>query len=63
MAALHAVLSEEKRGGLWATAEEAIPSLLGYLEPGDIVMVKASHGVHAECIVEALMRGRREPET
>ena len=62
IAALDEVLPEEKRGGLWSSAEEAIPSLLSDLRAGDVVTVKASHGVHADRIVEKLIEKGREGE-
>jgi UDP-N-acetylmuramoyl-tripeptide--D-alanyl-D-alanine ligase len=63
MAALDEVLPAGKRGGLWSTVEEAIPSLLSDLRPGDVVTVKASHGVRADRIVEKLIEEGREGET
>lgn len=39
-----------------ADAEHAITELLGRVRPGDVVLVKASRGVHAERVVEALIR-------
>jgi UDP-N-acetylmuramoyl-tripeptide--D-alanyl-D-alanine ligase len=37
-------------------AEEAITELLRRVRPGDVVLVKASRGVHAERVVEELIR-------
>jgi UDP-N-acetylmuramoyl-tripeptide--D-alanyl-D-alanine ligase len=54
MAALFEALPEDRRGGLWRSADKAIPALLGYLEPGDVVTVKGSHGVRIGDIVERL---------
>ena len=54
MAALHAVLPETVRGGLWHSAEEAIPALIRFLGPGDVVAVKGSRAVRVSHIVEAL---------
>jgi len=54
MAALHEVLPESQRGGLWRTAEEAMPALLRFLQPGDVVTVKGSRGVGLGRIVEEL---------
>ena len=39
-----------------ADSERAIAELLGRVRPGDVVLVKASRGVHAERVVEALIR-------
>ena len=54
IAALHEVLPEGKRGGLWRSPEEAMPALLRFLEPGDVVTVKGSRGVRVSRIVELL---------
>jgi UDP-N-acetylmuramoyl-tripeptide--D-alanyl-D-alanine ligase len=63
MAALHEALPAANRGGLWQTAEEAIPALLQFLEPGDVVTVKGSRGVRVNCIVERLSAASARPET
>jgi UDP-N-acetylmuramoyl-tripeptide--D-alanyl-D-alanine ligase len=55
MAALHAALPAARRGGLWPSAEAAIPDLLSFLEPGDILTVKGSYGVRVSRIVERLL--------
>jgi UDP-N-acetylmuramoyl-tripeptide--D-alanyl-D-alanine ligase len=55
MAALHEVLPEEQRGQLWPSAEAAIPELLTFLQPGDVVTVKGSHAVRTSRIVERLL--------
>jgi len=62
MAALHTVLPEGKRGGLWHSAEEAVPALIRFLEPGDVVTVKGSRAVGVSRIVEGLraQSARRE---
>ena len=54
MASLFKALPEKKRGGLWRSAEEAVPVLLDFLEPGDIVTVKGSRGARVGHIVERL---------
>ncbi len=54
IAALHEVLPEGKRGGLWRSPEEAVPALLRFLEPGDVVTVKGSRGVRVSRVVELL---------
>jgi UDP-N-acetylmuramoyl-tripeptide--D-alanyl-D-alanine ligase len=54
VAALHEVLPEEKRGGLWRSPEEAMPALLRFLEPGDVVMIKGSRSVRVSRVVELL---------
>jgi UDP-N-acetylmuramoyl-tripeptide--D-alanyl-D-alanine ligase len=54
IAALDEVLPEAKRGGLWLLPEEAMPALLRFLEPGDVVTVKGSRGVRVSRIVELL---------
>jgi len=61
MSALFETLPEEKRGGFWQSSEEAIPALLQFLEPGDVVTIKGSRGVCVSDIVERLCAeaGRR----
>jgi UDP-N-acetylmuramoyl-tripeptide--D-alanyl-D-alanine ligase len=63
MAALHEALPEGKRGGLWQSADEAIPALLRFLEPGDVVTIKGSRGVRVSRIVERLCAPSVQPET
>lgn len=62
MEALDAVLPAGRRGGFWPSAAEAIGSILSDLRAGDVVMVKASHGVHAGRIVETLLDKARRGE-
>jgi UDP-N-acetylmuramoyl-tripeptide--D-alanyl-D-alanine ligase len=52
--ALHDALPAERRGGLWPSAEAAIPDLLNLLQPGDVVTVKGSHAVRTSRIVDRL---------
>ena len=54
MAALDEVLPEENRGGLWRMPEEAMPALLRFLEPGDVVTVKGSRSVRVSRVMELL---------
>jgi UDP-N-acetylmuramoyl-tripeptide--D-alanyl-D-alanine ligase len=54
MGALHEALPEAKRGGLWRSPEEAMPALLCFLEPGDVVTIKGSRGVGVSRVVELL---------
>jgi UDP-N-acetylmuramoyl-tripeptide--D-alanyl-D-alanine ligase len=54
IAALDEVLPEEKRGGLWGSPEEAMPALLRFLKPGDVVTIKGSRGVRLSRVVELL---------
>jgi UDP-N-acetylmuramoyl-tripeptide--D-alanyl-D-alanine ligase len=63
MAALHQALPESRRGGLWQSADAAIPALLHFLEPGDVVTVKGSRGVHVSRIVEQLCAAPARAET
>jgi UDP-N-acetylmuramoyl-tripeptide--D-alanyl-D-alanine ligase len=63
MAALHKALPEECRGGLWPTVEAAIPDLLNFLEPGDVVTIKGSYGVRISRIVERLLAETAQFET
>jgi UDP-N-acetylmuramoyl-tripeptide--D-alanyl-D-alanine ligase len=62
MASLFDALPEQRRGGLWRSAEEAVPTLLGFLEPGDVVTVKGSRGVRVGHIVERLCAEADRPE-
>ncbi|MBV8337100.1 MAG: UDP-N-acetylmuramoyl-tripeptide--D-alanyl-D-alanine ligase, partial [Alphaproteobacteria bacterium] len=55
--ALHHALPQAIRGGLCRTADEAIPLLLRFLQPGDVVTVKGSRGVGLGRIVERLRAG------
>jgi UDP-N-acetylmuramoyl-tripeptide--D-alanyl-D-alanine ligase len=55
MAALHAALPEPLRGGLWASAEAAVPAVSSFLGPGDVVTVKGSYGVRMGCVVARLL--------
>ncbi|MBV9376724.1 MAG: UDP-N-acetylmuramoylalanyl-D-glutamyl-2,6-diaminopimelate--D-alanyl-D-alanine ligase [Alphaproteobacteria bacterium] len=52
--ALDEALPAAKRGGLWRSVEEAMPALLSFLEPGDVVTVKGSRGVGLGRVVELL---------
>jgi UDP-N-acetylmuramoyl-tripeptide--D-alanyl-D-alanine ligase len=63
VAALYEALPEAKRGGLWPTAEAAVPELLCFLRAGDIVTVKGSRGVGLGRIVERLRAESTRPET
>jgi UDP-N-acetylmuramyl pentapeptide synthase len=50
-------LPQAIRGGVCRTADEAIPLLLCFLQPGDVVTVKGSRGVGLDRIVERLTAG------
>jgi UDP-N-acetylmuramoyl-tripeptide--D-alanyl-D-alanine ligase len=63
MTALHRALPQGKRGGLWQSADEAIPALLRFLEPGDVVTIKGSRGVRVSAVVERLCATSATPET
>jgi UDP-N-acetylmuramoyl-tripeptide--D-alanyl-D-alanine ligase len=62
IAALDEVLPEGKRGGLWRSPEEAMPALLHFLEPGDVVTIKGSRGVRVSRVVELLRAQSARPE-
>src|SRR5262249_28475478 len=62
MTALHHALPDGKRGGLWQKAEEAVPEVSRFLEPGDVVTVKGSRGVRVSHIVERLCAQSARPE-
>jgi UDP-N-acetylmuramoyl-tripeptide--D-alanyl-D-alanine ligase len=63
IAALHHALPEDKRGGLWRSAEDAIPELLHFLEAGDVVTVKGSRAMRVSAIVERLCANSARRET
>jgi UDP-N-acetylmuramoyl-tripeptide--D-alanyl-D-alanine ligase len=63
VAALYDALPESRRGGLWPTADEAIPELLRFLRAGDLVTVKGSRGIGLGPIVERLRAESVWPET
>src|SRR5215471_15494237 len=52
--ALHQALPERMRGGMWPSADGAIPALRHFLEPGDVVTVKGSRATRVSKIVEYL---------
>jgi UDP-N-acetylmuramoyl-tripeptide--D-alanyl-D-alanine ligase len=54
IAALHQALPAAQRGGLWPSADAAIPSLMEFLRAGDVVTVKGSHAGRVDRIVELL---------
>jgi UDP-N-acetylmuramoyl-tripeptide--D-alanyl-D-alanine ligase len=60
---LHDALPKAMRGGLWPTADAAIPELLCSLRPGDVVTVKGSRAVGLDRIVERLRVESAQPET
>jgi UDP-N-acetylmuramoyl-tripeptide--D-alanyl-D-alanine ligase len=62
-AALHDALPEAKRGGLWPTADAAMPELFCFLRAGDVVTVKGSRGVGLGRLVERLRAQSAQPET
>jgi UDP-N-acetylmuramoyl-tripeptide--D-alanyl-D-alanine ligase len=62
MAALDELLPEGKRGGLWRSPEEAMPALLRFLKPGDVVSVKGSRAVRVSRVVELLRAQSAQPE-
>jgi UDP-N-acetylmuramoyl-tripeptide--D-alanyl-D-alanine ligase len=63
VAALYDVLPDSNRGGLWSTADEAIPELLCFLRAGDVLTVKGSHGIGLGYIVERLRAESARTET
>jgi UDP-N-acetylmuramoyl-tripeptide--D-alanyl-D-alanine ligase len=61
--ALDRALPVAKRGGLWRSAEGAIPALDRFLEPGDVVMVKGSRAMRVSLVVEHLRAQSARQET
>jgi UDP-N-acetylmuramoyl-tripeptide--D-alanyl-D-alanine ligase len=47
-------LPRDKRGGHTNRPEDLVPLLKSLLRPGDVVLVKASHGQNLGRVVEAL---------
>jgi UDP-N-acetylmuramoyl-tripeptide--D-alanyl-D-alanine ligase len=62
IAALDGDLPAGKRGGLWRSPEQAMPALLSFLEPGDVVTIKGSRGVRVSRIVELLLAQSARPK-
>jgi UDP-N-acetylmuramoyl-tripeptide--D-alanyl-D-alanine ligase len=60
--ALHEALPRSMRGGLCRTADEAIPLLMAYLLPGDVVTVKGSRAMGLGRIVDELRSHATRPE-
>jgi UDP-N-acetylmuramoyl-tripeptide--D-alanyl-D-alanine ligase len=60
---LYNALPKAKRGGLWPTADAAMPGLLSFLRSGDVVTVKGSQSVGLGRIVERLHAESARPET
>ena len=59
---LHSSLSPLQRGGHAHHADALISSVKSVLGPGDVVLVKGSHGINMGCIVSALLpaSGKKE---
>ena len=56
MSALWDVLPVNIRGGHSKTVEDLIPMIITSIEPGDIVMVKGSHGSRMYSAVDAFLQ-------
>jgi len=54
VAALREALPQGRCGGLWQSADEAMPALVEFLAPGDVVMVKGSNAGRLGRIIERL---------
>ncbi|MGE0095524.1 MAG: UDP-N-acetylmuramoyl-tripeptide--D-alanyl-D-alanine ligase [Alphaproteobacteria bacterium] len=62
MAALESELPRAMRGGRSKTADEAVAPIIAQLRDGDVVTVKASHGIRTDRIVRAILdAGRATP--
>lgn len=53
---LHTTLAEEKRGQWAETSEALVPSVMGLLDSGDVVMVKGSLSMKLAQIVDAIRK-------
>lgn len=63
MAALESELPRAMRGGRSATADEAVAPIIAQLRDGDVVTVKASHGIRTDRIVRAILAAGRAAPT
>ncbi len=54
MGALHEALPHAMRGGLWPCVDAAMPFIIDFLRPGDVVTVKGSHAGRIDRVVERL---------
>lgn len=63
MAELNRDLPRAMRGGLSETADEAAPRIIAHLREGDVVTVKASHGIRTDRIVRAILAAARPGPT
>ena len=63
MAELERELPRAMRGGRSATADEAVPQIIAQLREGDVVTVKASHGIRTDRIVRAILAAGRAAPT
>ena len=63
MAALESELPRAMRGGCSTTSDEAIASIIAQLREGDVVTVKASHGIRTDRIVRAILAAGRAAPT
>jgi UDP-N-acetylmuramoyl-tripeptide--D-alanyl-D-alanine ligase len=63
MAALHEALPEAIRGGLWRSANQAVPALLDFFNSGDVVTVKGSYALGLGRIVGRLLAESNRHET
>lgn len=63
MAALESELPSAMRGGRSAGSDEAVPQIIAQLRDGDVVTVKASHGIRTDRIVRAILAAGRAAQT
>lgn len=63
MAALESKLPRAMHGARFATSDEAAPQIIAQLREGDVVTVKASHGIRTDRIVRAILDAGRAAET
>lgn len=63
MAHLSEALPPDMRGGHAAAAEGLLPVLRKLIRPGDVVVVKGSHGSRMGLVVEALLSGTATPRS
>ena len=55
MRALFNALPQSMRGGSALTSQELLAEVLGFIQSGDVILIKGSAASGTSCIVEALL--------